>query len=542
MLKIQDIVYRIGGRVILDGASFQLPDGHRAGLVGRNGCGKSTLFSLLLKKNHADSGEIELSRGFKIITVAQEVPGGEQTPIDYLLASDIERHQLMHELEMCIDPNAMSDIYERLIQIDAYSAESRAAIVLKGLGFNEEEQLRPLSSFSGGYRMRVALAAALYQTPDLLLLDEPTNHLDIESIIWLKEFLKSYPNSLLLISHDRDMLNTCVNSILHLREGKITPYSGNYDFFEKTFEQQQMFNASYNVKLQAQRQHLQNFVDRFRAVASKARQAQSRLKAIEKLGPMMSLVEDPSIRMTFPEVEPLSPPIIHFEKVSLGYGDHVVLRNVHGSIQPTDRIAILGANGNGKSTFAKFIAGRLQPLSGEYEKSGKLRIGYFHQHQHEELDLHQSAYHMMQALMPSAPEPKVRGHLGRFGFSRDKADVKIGSLSGGEKARLMFATISLSQPHILILDEPTNHLDMDMRESLTLAINEFEGAVILIAHDWHLLKHTVDQLWVVAEGTVKPFERSIDDYRQFVTGGKMGGQKNNNKNNKGADKKGKKNR
>ena len=433
MLKVSNIVYRIGGRVLLDNVSFQLPDGHKASLVGRNGCGKSTLFSLLLKKNQADSGIIEVSRGLKVITVAQEVPGGEQTPLDFLMQSDEERHLLMHQLEICSDPNALSDIYDRLIQIDAYSAESRAAIVLKGLGFDDVQQNKPLSSFSGGYRMRVALAAALYQTPDLLLLDEPTNHLDIESIIWLKEFLRNYSNSLLLISHDRDLLNSCVHTTLQLREGKITPYSGNYDFFEKTFEQQQAANASYNVKLQAQKAHLQSFVDRFRAQASKARQAQSRLKAITKLGPMMSMVDDPSIKMTFPNAEPLAPPILKFEKIKLGYDDKTVLSNVTGTLLPDDRIALLGSNGNGKSTLAKFLAGQLKPLAGQVDRTSKMRIGFFHQHQHENLDLKQTPYQLMCSLMEGVTEPKIRSLLGRFGFSRDKADVRIGLLSGGEK-------------------------------------------------------------------------------------------------------------
>lgn len=521
MLKFSNITYRIGGRTLLDEVSFQLPDGHRAALVGRNGCGKSTLFSLLLNQNHPDSGGIEVSRGFKIITVAQEVPGGEQTPLEFLLTSDVERQTLMHALETEADPNAMSDIYDRLIAIDAFSAESRAAIVLKGLGFDEEQQNKPLSSYSGGLRMRVALAAALYQTPDLLLLDEPTNHLDIESILWLKGFLRTYPNSLLVISHDRDLLNTCVDSIFHLKNGKVTTYSGNYDFFEKTYEQQQAMDAAYNVKLTAQRQHLQSFVDRFRAKASKAKQAQSRLKAIEKLGPLRSIVEDPTIRMSFPEVEKLPPPIITFEKIKLGYDDKVVLKNITGTLLPDDRIALLGANGNGKSTFAQFLGGELPPMSGTVERSQKLRIGYFHQHQHEHLNLDDTLIQYLTALMPNPTETRVRSHLGRFGFAREKAEVKIRQLSGGEKARLMFACICVSNPHVLILDEPTNHLDMDMRESLMLAINEFDGAVILIAHDWHLLEHTADRLWVVANGEVKAFEGSIQDYKKYVTTGKI---------------------
>ncbi len=518
MLTVQDVTYRIGGRVLLDGIRLQLPDSHRAGLVGRNGCGKSTLFKLILGQAHADSGIIEMAKGQKVITVAQEVPGGEQTPLEFLLESDKERHELLHLSETCTDPNKLGDIYERLMQIDAYSAEARASTVLKGLGFSDYQQTSPLSSFSGGYRMRVALAAALFQQPDLLMLDEPTNHLDLEATLWLKEFLKNYPNSLLIISHDRELMNECVDTIFHLQQGKVTRYTGNYDFYLKTYLEQRAFTEAYNAKVEAQRKHMMKFVTRFGAKATKAAQAQSKLKAIAKLTPITLVDDDPTIKLDFPETEHLSPPLIHYEKIALGYDNNTVLKNLSGNIDPEDRIALLGANGNGKSTFAKFLAGRLKPLNGVATFHNKLRVAYFHQHQIEDLMINETAYQHMQQAMPQGNETQIRAQLGRFGFARDKADVLVKNLSGGEKARLVFALMTQTKPHLIILDEPTNHLDMEMRESLMLSINKFEGAVILIAHDWHLLNHTADRLWLVANHTIKPYEGSLDDYRNEVLG------------------------
>ncbi len=516
MLSINDLTYRIGGQVLLDDVQLQLPDGHRAALIGRNGSGKSTLFKLILGESQSDGGTIRISNGMKIISVAQEVPGGDQTPLEFLLASDIERTELLHQTENFEDPNLLADVYERLIQIDAYNAEGRATAILKGLGFSEEQQAQPLSSFSGGFRMRVALAAALFQTPDLLMLDEPTNHLDLEATLWLKEFLQKYPHSLLLISHDRDLLNSTINTIFHLQKGKLTKYSGNYDFYERTSQQQMAFSAAYNEKIETQRKHMQSFVDRFKSKASKSKQAQSRMKAIAKLQTVNIVLNDPSIKISFPDVEPLAPPLINYDKVSLGYEKNTVLHHLSGRIDPDDRIALLGANGNGKSTFAKLLASQLKPLSGTFTTPPKMRIGYFHQHQLETLMLKETAYNHLQNLMPTANETAIRTQLGCFGFSRDKANVAVGSLSGGEKARLVFSMITAVRPHILILDEPTNHLDIEMRESLIYAINEFQGAVILITHDWHLLTHTVDRLWVVANKTIKPHLGTLDDYRNEI--------------------------
>ncbi|KKB96648.1 putative ABC transporter ATP-binding protein YheS [Candidatus Arcanobacter lacustris] len=512
MLFLDNISYHVSGRTILEKAQLQLPDGHKAGLIGRNGAGKSTLFNIILNNLEADSGEVQTSKGMRIVTVSQEVPGGDETPVEYLLSSDPERNELFKALENCQDNNEMADIYDRLNDIDAFSAESRASIIIKGLGFTEEQQASSLSSFSGGFRMRVALAAALFRNPDLLLLDEPTNHLDFESIIWLKNYLKNFAGSLLVVSHDREFLNEVVQTIFHLQHGKITTYKGNYDAYENKYKQQLMTDLAFNKKIESQKQHMQKFVDRFAAKASKAKQAQSRMKAISKLSEVSIVANDPTIKLSFPMIESIASPVISYDKVSLGYDDKIILRNLSGSIVNDDRIALLGANGNGKSTFAKFLAKTLEPLAGQYNFLEKLKIGYFTQHQFECLNPENSSIEHIKEHFPTLNENQVRTHLGGFAFKQDKATMKIGLLSGGEKARLVFATITAMKPHILILDEPTNHLDIEMRESLIFAINEFEGAVIIITHDLHLLEHTVDKLWIVEKGNVTNFPGTIEDY------------------------------
>jgi ATP-binding cassette subfamily F protein 3 len=518
MLKLNQITYRIAGRTLLDKAELHLPKGHHAGFVGRNGCGKSTIFQIILGSLYPDEGEACLTGYMKVATVTQETPTGDQTPLEFVLSSHQEMDALLKEVETCEEPNRIGEIYARLSEIDVYTAEARAAQILVGLGFDTKQQGQPLSSFSGGWRMRVALAAALFQEPDLLLLDEPTNHLDLEAALWLENFLKSYPHTLLIISHDRHLLNAVANRIYHLHQGKITQYNGNYDSYEITRKQQILHAVAYNEKIQAQRQHMLNFVERFRAKATKARQAQSRLKAIEKLEPLSLILDDPTLKINFPEPEKLPPPLISFEKVSVGYEGKAVLKNLTGSITAEDRIALLGKNGNGKSTFAKLLAGRLNPMSGYFHTSPKPRVGYFHQHQMEELKKGWTSFDHLYELMPMSSELQIRNHLGQFGFNKEKSEILVEKLSGGEKARLVLSLITAQKPNILIFDEPTNHLDVEMRESLMISINEFKGAVILITHDWHLLHHTVDRLWLIEHHTLVPYEGDLQEYRREVLG------------------------
>ncbi len=520
MIKLTNITVRIAGRKLIENLTVTLNEGHHYGLVGRNGTGKSTLFKILLKTLHPDEGQLEIPARVRIGHVAQEVPSGSMTPLEAVMAADQERLQLMARLEEGSEPEKMADIYDRLIAIDAFSAESRASEILAGLGFSEHMQNEPLSSFSGGWRMRVALAALLFSKPDWLLLDEPTNHLDLEASLWLEDYLKGYPHSLLIISHDRHLLNNVCDRILFLQQGTIKLYGGNYDTFEKTWQAQQETLKAQHAKQEAQRKHMMAFVNRFRAKATKAKQAQSRLKALEKMEKLPDIVYDPEIKFDFPEPEKLSPPLIVLDDVSVGYTPNLpILKGLSQRIDEDDRIALLGANGNGKSTFAKLIAGRLSPQKGEIRRSGKLKVGYFAQHQVEEFDEKATAFeHVIRKASNFSPTT-ARGHLGRFGLSGTKADVLVKNLSGGEKARLNLALIFLEKPNILILDEPTNHLDMDSRQALMVALNDFKGAVILITHDWDLLASTMDRLWLVANQKVEPFEGDLEDYRRLVLKG-----------------------
>jgi ATP-binding cassette subfamily F protein 3 len=519
MLTISSLIFRIGGRALFDGASAQIPDGHRVGLVGRNGAGKSTLLGLILGELHTDGGSVEINRGARIGIVAQEAPSGPQTPVDVVLAADTERAALLDEAETAHDPDRIGEIHARLDDIDAHAAPARAAQILAGLGFNDTMQQQPMSSFSGGWRMRVALAAVLFAEPDLLLLDEPTNHLDLEATVWLEAYLKSYPRTLLLVSHDRQILNSSVDHILHLDQRVLTYYTGGYDDFVKLRAEKIAQSRALTAKQEERRKHLQSFVDRFRAKASKARQAQSRMKMIERMGPVAILQDDPSVVFNFPSPAELSPPLIALDGVSVGYEPgKPILKGLDLRIDPDDRIALLGANGNGKSTFAKLIAGRLDPMAGSQHRSNKLRSGFFAQHQIEDMTPDGTAFSHLAALLPQAREMEIRNRLGRFGFSGDKAFVKVKDLSGGERARLNFALITFDAPPMLILDEPTNHLDIDSREALAEAINDFSGAVILISHDWHLLELTADRLWLVGDGKVQPFEGDLEDYRKLMLG------------------------
>ncbi len=519
MLTISDITYRIGGRVLLDGASVAIPAGHKVGLVGRNGTGKSTLLKLILGEIATESGGASVPRNARIGTVAQEAPGGSETLIEVVLEGDKERSQLMAEAETATDPNRISEIQVRLADIDAYSAESRAAVILAGLGFDEPTMNGPCSALSGGWRMRVALAAALFGAPDVLLLDEPTNYLDLEGTIWLQSYIRDYPHTILLVSHDRDLLNVSVDAILHLDQFKLTLYQGNYDNFERQRREKQALNSKMKKKQDDQRAHMQAFVDRFKAKASKARQAQSRMKALAKLEPIADMAEGQVAPFLFPNPEkPLAPPAVAWDKCAVGYGDKPILKNISLRMDPDDRIALLGSNGNGKSTFAKLLCGKLAPMLGEMKHPSKLTIGYFAQHQLDELEEDRTPFEYISELMPDAPVSKRRAKLGSLGFGAQLADSKCSILSGGEKARMLFMLATFHAPHVLVMDEPTNHLDIDSREALILALNDYEGAVVLISHDRHIIETSVDRLWLVKDGTVQPFDGDMDDYTDLVLG------------------------
>jgi ATP-binding cassette subfamily F protein 3 len=515
MLHISDISFRHGERVLFDRASAAFSDGWKVGLVGRNGAGKSTLLRLIQGQMEADSGEINLMGRTRVGSVPQDPPGGDITVLDAVLAADVERSALMAEDATCHDGHRLAEIHARLDEIGAASAPSRAASILHGLGFDNEKQARPCGEFSGGWRMRVALAGTLFSDPDLLILDEPSNHLDLEAMLWLTEHLKRFRNTVLMVSHDRDLLNDVCDHIVHIDNEKLVAYTGNYDFFERTRAERLANDAAQQAKVAAQRKHMQAFVDRFKAKASKARQAQSRMKMIEKLGPVASVPIEERVSFNFPSPDILASPIETLDEVSVGYPDGpLVLRGLDLRIDMEDRIALLGQNGNGKSTFIRLISQRLEPREGRLKKTPKLRVGYFSQDQEESLDYEATPFdHMNRALGPGSGEAKVRAQLGRFGFSRDRANLKVGVLSGGEKTRLLLALATRNAPHMLLLDEPTNHLDMDARASLVDAINDFEGAVVLVSHDTHLVKMVADTLWLVAGGTVKPFDGDIDEYQ-----------------------------
>ncbi|MCF6116762.1 MULTISPECIES: ABC-F family ATP-binding cassette domain-containing protein [Mesorhizobium] len=520
MLIINDLSLRMAGRLLLDHASLTLPAGSKAGLVGRNGTGKTTLFKAITGDLASETGSIGLPKNTRIGQVAQEAPGTEEPLIEIVLKADLERSALLDEETTATDPHRIAEIHMRLADIDAHSAESRAATILAGLGFDDDAQRRPASSFSGGWRMRVALAAVLFAEPDLLLLDEPTNYLDLEGTLWLENYVSKYPHTVLLISHDRDLLNRAVNSIVHLDQKKLTFWRGGYDQFERQFTEQRELQEKGRVKQEAARKHMESFVERFRAKASKARQAQSRIKALEKMKPIAAIVNDNVRPFSFPEpVKTVASPIIALNNVNVGYVEaEPILKKMTLRIDADDRIALLGANGNGKSTFAKLLSGRLKQESGTMTVAPGLKVAIFAQHQLDDLRPSENAYEHVRRLMPEAPESKVRGRVAQFGLTTEKMNTAAKDLSGGEKARLLMGLSAFEGPNLFILDEPTNHLDIDSRESLIHALNEFPGAVILISHDRHLLEATADRLWLVKDGTVNPFDGDLDDYKTLVTG------------------------
>ncbi len=527
MITISNLTARIAGRLLIEEASVFLPTGIKAGLVGRNGAGKSTLFRLITGAMSPESGEISFPKGARIGQVAQEAPGTDESLIEIVLAADKERADLLREAETATDPHRIAEIQLRLADIDAYSAEARAATILAGLGFDEEAQKRPAKSFSGGWRMRVALAAVLFSEPDLLLLDEPTNYLDLEGTLWLEDYVRRYPHTVIIISHDRDLLNSAVNSIVHLDQRKLTFYSGSYDQFERQKAEAEELQMKMRAKVEAKRKHMQSFVDRFRYKASKAKQAQSRLKALERMGSVSAVVNDHVQGFSFPDPEKeAASPIIAVEKAAVGYvPDQPILKNLNLRIDTDDRIALLGSNGNGKSTFAKFISGRLSAESGRVISAPGLKVGFFAQHQLDDLVPEQSAVEHIRKLMPDAPEAKVRARVAQMGLATEKMDTAARDLSGGEKARLLMGIAAFHAPNLLILDEPTNHLDIDSRRALIEALNDYSGAVILISHDRHLIEATVDRLWLVKDGTVKVFDGDLNEYRDIVIGGGKGAAK-----------------
>jgi ATP-binding cassette, subfamily F, member 3 len=515
MLHINDLKFRIEGKPILDQATAAIPHGHKVGLVGRNGAGKSTLLKLILGEHTPDDGSINFPKGARIGHVAQEAPGGPHTLVEWVLNADQERASLLTEAETAIDPERIADIQVRLSDMGAHAAPARAASILAGLGFDEAAQKRTCSEFSGGWRMRVALAAVLFTEPDILLLDEPTNYLDLEGTMWLENYLKTYPNTVVIVSHDRDLLNRAAQSILHLDRGKLTMYAGGYDQFEETRRERQRLESKLKKKQDDDRRRIQAFIDRFKAKATKAKQAQSRVKALAKMQPIAEQTEDRVVPIVLPSPEKLlASPLLRLEGVQAGYEPgKAILSNINLRIDQDDRIALLGQNGNGKSTFAKLISNRLPPLLGTVWGMSKVTVGYFAQHQLDDLNSLATPYDYIVKLMPDATEAQKRTKLGTFGFSGQMADTKCQNLSGGEKARLLLALTAFHKPHILILDEPTNHLDVDSREALIHALAEYEGAVILISHDRHLIEASADRLWVVRGGTVTSYEGDMDDYR-----------------------------
>ena len=529
MLHINDLVFRIEGKLIFDGATVAVPAGHKVGIVGRNGVGKTTLLRLINGELSPDDGGISMPRTHRIGYVAQEAPGTDVSLIDWVLSADSERGALLAEAETAIDPHRIAEIQIRLTDIRAHAAPARAAQILAGLGFDETAQRRPCHAFSGGWRMRVALAAVLFLEPEVLLLDEPTNYLDMEGTLWLESYLRSYPETVLIVSHDRDLLNTVVGSILHVEKGRLTLYTGGYDQFEETRRERQRLELKLKKKQDDERRRIQAFIDRFRAKASKAKQAQSRVKALARMQPIAEQVDEHVAPFLLPNPEKMiASPILRLENAAVGYDNGPpVLTNLDLRIDHDDRIALLGQNGNGKSTFAKLISGKLAPTHGAVRGAAKIEVGYFAQHQLDELNPTKSPFDYMVELLPEATEAQRRARLGMFGFGVDKADTKCANLSGGEKARLLLAITAFHKPHLLILDEPTNHLDVDSREALIHALMAYEGAVIIISHDRHLVAATADRLWLVKGGSVEAYDGDIDSYRSELLAERSGRARSN---------------
>ena len=529
MLKIENISYRIGGKTIFKNSTATIPPGHKVGVVGRNGIGKSTLFTLLKGEIQIESGNITIPKKSRIGSMDQEVPGTEKNLIETVLEYDVERDLLLKEATLATNPTRVSEIHLRLADIDSHTAEPRASSILKGLGFGNESQLRPTKSFSGGWRMRVALAGLLFSKPDILLLDEPTNFLDLEGVFWLEKFLYKYPHTVLIISHDRALLNKAVNSILHVNNETLKLYSGNFDLFDEQRREELRHQLAAAKKQEDRLKHMQSYVDRFRYQANKAKQAQSRIKMIEKMQPIAVEDANRSVRFSFPNPEKLSPPLISMEEVKVGYGSEVILKNINLRLDQDDRIALIGANGEGKSTFAKLLSGQLVPFSGNFNVQNKLRIGFFAQHQIEDLTPSETPLdHLKSALSKESPS-NLRSKLASFGINSEIADNKVDSLSGGQKARLSLLLATLSAPHILILDEPTNHLDMESREALIRALADYSGVVIIVSHDLNILSLTANKLWLVRNQEVSEYHDDLNSYRDMLLKERGGSKEKENK-------------
>ncbi len=517
MLHIQALTVRVQRGTLLEDSSLRVASGSRVGLVGPNGCGKSTLLNLIAGDIAPDAGSVRLRRGIRIGRVAQEAPGGARSLVETVLDADEERAALLAEADQAAEPRRIAAVHERLNDIDAHAAPSRAASILAGLGFDDVAQALPCESFSGGWRMRVALAAALFARPDLLLLDEPTNHLDLESTLWLERFLARWKGALVLVSHERSLLNAVVQEIVHVEGKRLVRYAGDYDRFETLRRERQAQTERLRRRQEAERKRIQSFVDRFRAKATKARQAQSRIKLLARMEPIAAAIESPTVAFDLPAPGSLAPPLMAVDGAAVGYAPgNPVLQDLDLRIDPEDRIALLGANGNGKSTLIRFLAGTLAPFQGSRQGATKMRIGYMDQHQAESLDPGESGVQYLTGRMPEARPAQVRAHLGRFGLIQDKGDTAVGNLSGGEKTRLLLALMTVDKPHLLLLDEPTNHLDVDAREALMQALNAFSGAVILVSHDSHFIELVCERLWLVADGTCRPFDGDLADYRAML--------------------------
>jgi ATP-binding cassette subfamily F protein 3 len=520
MLNFKNISLRRGVRVLFSDTSFTIHKGQKAGLTGANGTGKSSLFAVLLNQLHIDEGDFSMPPNLEIAHVAQEMPAVSCSAIDYVMDGDKELRQLQQQLEDAEQNNEglkLAELHSNLEHIDGYTAQARASRLMNGLGFLSGQEQDPVKSFSGGWRMRLNLAQALMCRSDVLLLDEPTNHLDLDAVIWLQDWLCRYPGTLLLISHDRDFLDSITDHIIHIEQNKAEIYTGNYSAFEKRRAEKLSHQQSAFIKQQKEIEHIQSFITRFKAKATKAKQAQSRVKALERMEVISSAHIDSPFNFSFPAPDKMPNPLLQIEKADIGYGDKIVINQLSLSITPGDRIGLLGPNGAGKSSLIKVLASDMQPLTGKVQLADSLNVGYFAQHQLEQLRLDESPLWHLQQLDKQATEKDLRNFLGGFDFRGDKVKEVVKPFSGGEKARLVLALLVYQNPNLLLLDEPTNHLDLEMRHALSMALQEYKGAIVLVSHDRHLLRSVTDQFIIVADGVAKPFDGDLDDYRNWLS-------------------------